>query len=147
MTAMFPDAFGVSVMRPDLIVPPNARRGPTMTLTPTNTALPLRRDAQTSRAHILARARRRRPHAVALGCAAALHPVKRLAAANGADRQRRFVAFNPRLDELVVSLADQFLAAGLADGDPRPTTWDRSDNTRERRGPCAAGSHTQVPPS
>ena len=33
-----------------------------------------------------------RPHALALGCAEALDRVPRLAAANGADRQRAFVA-------------------------------------------------------
>ncbi len=53
-----------------------------------------------------------RPHARALGCAGALDRVKRLAAANGADRQRAFVAPNRRLDDLVADLADQFLAAG-----------------------------------
>ena len=51
-----------------------------------------------------------RPHALALGCASALDRVQRLAAANGADRQRALVARNRRLDELVASLADQFLA-------------------------------------
>jgi glutamate---cysteine ligase / carboxylate-amine ligase len=51
-----------------------------------------------------------RPHAVALGCAVALDRVPRLATANGADRQRKFVALNPRHDELVASLADQFPA-------------------------------------
>jgi glutamate---cysteine ligase / carboxylate-amine ligase len=51
-----------------------------------------------------------RPHALALGCADALDRVRRLAAANGAERQRRFVAHKRRLDELVASLADQFPA-------------------------------------
>ena len=35
-----------------------------------------------------------RPHALALGCAGALDRVPRLAAANGAARQRKFVALN-----------------------------------------------------
>jgi glutamate---cysteine ligase / carboxylate-amine ligase len=63
-----------------------------------------------------------RPHAVALGCADALDEVPRLAAANGADGQRKFVALNPRLDELVASLADCFLpphrGASVAQDDP-----------------------------
>jgi len=52
-----------------------------------------------------------RPHARALGCPGALNRVRRLATANGADRQRRFVARHGRLDGLVASLADQFRAA------------------------------------
>ena len=36
-----------------------------------------------------------RPHALALGCAGALDRVQRLAAANGAERQRAFVAATP----------------------------------------------------
>jgi carboxylate-amine ligase len=48
-----------------------------------------------------------RPHALALGCADALDRVKRLAALDGADRQRKFIALNPRLDDLVASLAHQ----------------------------------------
>ena len=87
-----------------------------------------------------------RPHAIALGCAGALDRVPRLAAANGADRQRKFVALNPRLDELAASLADRFLAphrrASGAHDDPRPP----SDPT-ERSGTCAAGSHTPAPRS
>jgi glutamate---cysteine ligase / carboxylate-amine ligase len=51
-----------------------------------------------------------RPHALALACAGALDRVRRLAAANGAERQRRFVAHERRLDELVACLADQFPA-------------------------------------
>ena len=66
-----------------------------------------------------------RPHALALGCAGALDRVPLLAAANGADRQRKFVALNPRLDELVASLAEHFLAphrrASVAHDDPRHT--------------------------
>ena len=42
-----------------------------------------------------------RPHALALGCAGALERVQRLAAANGADRQRAFAARHGRLDDLV----------------------------------------------
>ncbi len=51
-----------------------------------------------------------RPHALALGCAGPLDRVQCLAAANGAERQRAFVARNGRLDELIASLADRFLA-------------------------------------
>ncbi len=61
-----------------------------------------------------------RPHALALGCAGALDRVGRLAAANGADRQRAFVARDRRLDELVASLADRFLAPG----ERHPTAGD-----------------------
>ena len=87
-----------------------------------------------------------RPHAFALGCAGALDRVRPLATANGAERQRRFIAHNRRLDELVASLADQFPAP-----DWRSATAgegvDRSDTPTERSGTCAAGSHTPVPPS
>ena len=85
-----------------------------------------------------------RPHALALGCAGALDRVPRLAAANGADRQRKFVALNTRLDEPAASLADRFLAPyrRAAHDGPR----DLSDPT-ERSGTCAAGSHTPAPPS
>jgi hypothetical protein len=87
-----------------------------------------------------------RPHALALGCAGALDRVERLAAANGAARQRELVAPNGRLDDLVASLADRFHApyrrASVARDDPRHT----SDPT-ERSGTCAAGSHTPAPPS
>jgi glutamate---cysteine ligase / carboxylate-amine ligase len=51
-----------------------------------------------------------RPHALALACADALDDVPRLAAANGADRQRAVVAGDGRLDRLVAKLADRFLA-------------------------------------
>jgi carboxylate-amine ligase len=51
-----------------------------------------------------------RPHAIALGCASDLDRVPRLAAANGAERQRAFVSRNPRLDDLVANLAEAFLA-------------------------------------
>jgi glutamate---cysteine ligase / carboxylate-amine ligase len=87
-----------------------------------------------------------RPHALALGCARALDRVQPLAAANGADRQRAFVAANGRLSELVASLAHRFLApdwpAVVARDDPRQLR-----DPTERGGPCAAGSHTQAPPS
>ena len=53
-----------------------------------------------------------RPHALALGCAGALDGVQRLAAANGAARQRAFVARDGRLDDLLASLAGRFLAPG-----------------------------------
>ena len=73
-----------------------------------------------------------------------LDRVQQLAAATGADRQRAFVARNERLDGLVASLADHFLApdwrAQVAREDPR----HMSDPT-ERSGICAAGSHTPVP--
>jgi gamma-glutamyl:cysteine ligase YbdK (ATP-grasp superfamily) len=52
-----------------------------------------------------------RPHARVLGCAGALDRVQRLAAANGADRQRAFAAGSGRLDHSVASLADGFLAS------------------------------------
>jgi carboxylate-amine ligase len=53
-----------------------------------------------------------RPHAVALGCADALDQVHRLAAANGAAHQRAFVDRGGRLDDLVGSLAERYLAPG-----------------------------------
>jgi carboxylate-amine ligase len=87
-----------------------------------------------------------RPHARALGCAGALDGVGRLAAENGADRQRRFIALNPRLDELVASLADQFLPPHRRVSVARDEPCPQSDST-ERSGKCAAGSHTPVPPS
>jgi hypothetical protein len=64
-----------------------------------------------------------RPHALALGCAGALDRVQRLAAANGADRQRAFVARGRRLDELVASLADRSLAPDQRDPDRRRRAW------------------------
>ena len=85
-----------------------------------------------------------RDPAVRLGCAGALDRVQRLAATNGAERQRALVARSGRLDYLVMSLADQFLA-------PRSRTatearnGNKSDNSTERSGPCAAGSHTPAP--
>ncbi len=87
-----------------------------------------------------------RDPAVRLGCAGALDRVQRLAATNGAARQRALVARSGRLNYLVMSLADQFLA-------PRSRTptearnGNKSDNSTERSGPCAAGSHTPAPPS
>lgn len=86
-----------------------------------------------------------RPHALALGCAGELDRVQRLAAANGAERQRKFVALNPRLDELVASLADRFLAPNLAALVAREVARQTQVPT-ERSGTCAAGSHTPVPP-
>jgi hypothetical protein len=56
------------------------------------------------------RAARDGPHALALARADALDDVPRLAAANGADRQRAVVAGDGRLDRLVAKLADRFLA-------------------------------------
>lgn len=87
-----------------------------------------------------------RDPAVRLGCAGALERVQRLAATNGTERQRAFVARSGRLDHLVMSLADQFLAPGS-----RTATGARNgnkcDNSTERSGACAAGSHTPAPPS
>ena len=64
-----------------------------------------------------------RPHALALGCVGALDRVGRLATANGADRQRAFVARGGRLHELVASLGDRFL----------PRDW-RTATVGEERG-------------
>ncbi len=50
-----------------------------------------------------------RPHALALSCSGALDRVSRLAAATGAARQCAFVSRNPRLDDLIANLAEQFL--------------------------------------
>ena len=49
-----------------------------------------------------------RPHALALGCSAALERVRRLAVATGADRQRH-LASQGTLEQLVQSLAQRFL--------------------------------------
>ena len=49
-----------------------------------------------------------RPHARALGCAAALELVPRLATVTGAERQRAFAAPDGRLDRLVASLAERY---------------------------------------
>jgi glutamate---cysteine ligase / carboxylate-amine ligase len=86
-----------------------------------------------------------RPHALALGCAGALDRVHPLATANGAARQRAFVA-DRRVDELVASLADRFLAPGWRTAAGREVPARASDPT-ERSGICAAGLHTQAPPS
>lgn len=51
-----------------------------------------------------------RPHARALGCGEELDRLNRLAAANGADRQRALVQSGGGLERLVASLADRFLA-------------------------------------
>ena len=95
-----------------------------------------------------------RPHALALGCAGALDRAQRLAAANGAARQRQLAGPNGRLDEglngrlndLVASLAARFLAPHrrhlVARKHPRHTL-----DPTERSGTCAAGSHTPVLPS
>ena len=87
-----------------------------------------------------------RPHALALGCAGALDEVPRLVAANGVTRQRELVALNGRLDGLVEGLADRFLAPHRRASAPHHDPRDVSDPT-ERSGQCAAGSHTQAPPS
>ena len=54
-----------------------------------------------------------RPHAHALGCAAALELVPRLATVTGADRQRAFAAPDGRLDRLVADLAARYLSMRL----------------------------------
>ena len=51
-----------------------------------------------------------RPHAAALGCAAELEGVIQLAAANGANRQRRWLSQGGDLPSAVSMLADQYLA-------------------------------------
>ncbi len=55
------------------------------------------------------------PHALALGCSAALEQVPALAAATGADRQRAFAAQDASLEHLMAGLAERFLCAV---GDP-----------------------------
>ncbi len=50
-----------------------------------------------------------RPHARHLGCAAALEGVRRLATANGADRQRALAAGEGRLQDVVAILASRFI--------------------------------------
>ncbi len=86
-----------------------------------------------------------RPHALALGCGAALEQLPALAAATGADRQRASAAQDASLQHLVASLAGRFLCAA---GDPggaveRP---DMTTNHTGRSGLCAAGSPTPAPP-
>jgi hypothetical protein len=54
-----------------------------------------------------------RDPAVRLGCTGALDRVQRLAATNGAERQRALVARSGRLDHLVENLADRFLPPRL----------------------------------
>jgi carboxylate-amine ligase len=51
-----------------------------------------------------------RPHALALGCLDSLERVPRLAAANGADRQRAWVRVGASLEQVVELLAERFLA-------------------------------------
>lgn len=51
-----------------------------------------------------------RPHARALGCGDTLERVPRLAAANGADRQRGWVYAGASLEQLVERLTERFLA-------------------------------------
>ncbi len=51
-----------------------------------------------------------RPHALALGCVEVLEGLRRLAAANGADRQRALARSGAGLERVVASLADRFLA-------------------------------------
>jgi glutamate---cysteine ligase / carboxylate-amine ligase len=87
-----------------------------------------------------------RPHAFALGCARALERLQPLAAANGAARQRAFVACNRSLSELVASLADRFLPPDWPGAVAREVPRHSSVPT-ERSGICAAGSRTQAPPS
>jgi glutamate---cysteine ligase / carboxylate-amine ligase len=61
------------------------------------------------------------PHALALGCSAALDRVRRLAVATGADRQR-FLASQGTLEQLVQSLARRFLPRRSRVGPDRPHT-------------------------
>jgi glutamate---cysteine ligase / carboxylate-amine ligase len=86
-----------------------------------------------------------RPHALALGCARGRDGVLRLAAANGAACQRKFVALTPRLNELVASLADRFPAPDRRAKGAREEPRHPSVPT-ERSGTCAAGPQTQAPP-
>ena len=82
-----------------------------------------------------------RPHAHALGCAAALELVPRLATVTGADRQRACAAPDGRLDRLVAGLAARYLSMRP----PGTVTFKHVSTTRpptERSGKCAAGSHT-----
>ncbi len=87
-----------------------------------------------------------RPFALALGCTGALDQVPRLAAANGADRQRAHVATSGRLDHLVMTLADRFVVPSLRTA-TETSTVHASHNSTERSGTCAAGSHIPALPS
>ena len=53
-----------------------------------------------------------RPHAAALGCAAELEGIRRLAACNGAERQRAWLSHGGGFEGVVASLAEQFAATG-----------------------------------
>ena len=86
-----------------------------------------------------------RPLALSLGCAEALDLVRRLAAANGAERQHGLVAPSGRLDHLVMTLADRFTPPSL--GATVARNVHTSDNPTERSGTCVAGSHTPALPS
>jgi glutamate---cysteine ligase / carboxylate-amine ligase len=88
-----------------------------------------------------------RPHAAALGCAQALDRVPWLAAAGGADRQRALAAGPRGLADLVARLAGRFLARGELTAAEDQTQVNKYNTPTERSGPCAAGSHTPVPPS
>jgi carboxylate-amine ligase len=74
-----------------------------------------------------------RDAAVRLGCAGALDQVQRLAATNGAERQRALVARSGRLDHLVMSLADQF-PAQRSRTVAEARNGNKSDNSTERSG-------------
>ena len=71
--------------------------------------------------------------------------VPRLAAANAADRERKFVALNPRVDELVASLADRLLAPHrrCLSRARRPSTPIRSD--RKERHMCRWLAYSGAP--
>jgi glutamate---cysteine ligase / carboxylate-amine ligase len=84
--------------------------------------------------------------ALSLGGAGALVRVPRLAAANGAERQHALVATSGHLDRLVPTLADWFVAPHSRTA-TAATNLHTSGNPTERSGICAAGSHTQAPPS
>ena len=87
-----------------------------------------------------------RDAAVRLGCADALARAQRVADTNGAKRQRKFIALEPCLDQLVANLAARFLAPRS-----RAATEARDSHTSqkptERSGQCAVGSHTPAPRS
>jgi carboxylate-amine ligase len=63
---------------------------------------------------------RRRPYAAALGCPAELDQIRRLAAANGADRQRAQARETGPVD-LVTTLCQRFTPPGLPTAAPGPT--------------------------
>ena len=65
------------------------------------------------------------PHAAALGCAPELEGIRRLAACNGAQRQRVSLSHASGFHDLVAGLAEQFSASGLARVAPRALATGR----------------------